>query len=84
MYYEQIDPWGESRADLRIALNTSLLAEINRDRDKRREPFTALDFMPFEIQGKDGNTNDADRKPKRKSMGLADWKRWKSEMGKAV
>lgn len=84
MYYEQIDPWGESRADLRVALNTSLLAEINRDREKKREPFTALDFMPFERQGKGDSTNDADRKPKRKSMGASDWQRWKQGLGKAV
>ena len=32
--------------DYRAALICSILAEINRDRKKRKKPFTPTDFMP--------------------------------------
>jgi hypothetical protein len=42
-----IEPFGDERADLRMAINTSMLANINRDANVRKQPFTELDFMPF-------------------------------------
>jgi hypothetical protein len=44
--YKQ-EPWGEQRADLRAAINTSVLANVNRNTKKKHEPFTPLDFMPY-------------------------------------
>lgn len=39
------DPWGESRADLRMGILASTIA--NRHRDSRREPrYTPQDFLP--------------------------------------
>ncbi len=32
--------------DYRAALVCSILAEVNRDRKKRKKPFTPADFMP--------------------------------------
>lgn len=45
--YFSLEPWGEERADLRIAQLTALTANINRDSTRRPTPFTAMDFMPF-------------------------------------
>ena len=51
MAYDQLEPFGERRADLRMAVLASLIANANRDPDKRREPFTPADFMPrFEAE----------------------------------
>jgi flagellar basal body rod protein FlgC len=35
----------EKRADARAALIASILANVNRDRKKRKKPFTLEDFM---------------------------------------
>jgi hypothetical protein len=45
--YYRVEPWGEQRADMRSAQVASTLANINRDRKLRPEPFTLLDFMLF-------------------------------------
>ena len=45
MAYERIEPFGETRADLRVGMLTSLTANINRK--KGATPFTPQDFMPF-------------------------------------
>lgn len=51
MAYASIEPFGEERADLRMAIVAALIANANRDPDKRREPFTPADFMPhFEAE----------------------------------
>lgn len=44
--YAEVDPFGESRADLRAATVASLIANVNRDRKKRSRPYTVNDFMP--------------------------------------
>lgn len=44
LYYQK-EPWGEERADLRVAQLTALTANINRA--KGQKPFQAIDFMPF-------------------------------------
>jgi hypothetical protein len=43
----QLNPWGEMRADLRVAIGHALFAEANRDRNKRPAPYGARDFMPY-------------------------------------
>jgi len=47
--YEELfalDPWDESRADLRTAIVAATLANINRD-PKKGKPFRPVDFMPY-------------------------------------
>lgn len=43
----RINPWGQDRADLRSAIVASLIANAHRDTKKRRQPFSADDFMPY-------------------------------------
>lgn len=43
----RIDPWGEERGDLRIAVLTSLMANVNRDSKKRSQPFKPRDFLIY-------------------------------------
>lgn len=45
--YAKVEPFGETRADYRIAMLTALTANINRDAKTRPEPFEVADFMPF-------------------------------------
>ena len=45
MAYYEIDPWGEERADLRMGIMASVIANTNRDPKKSR-PYKARDFMP--------------------------------------
>ena len=42
-----IDPWGEERADLRSAITSYVLAEVNRNPKKKSSPFKPKDFMPY-------------------------------------
>ncbi len=46
MAFYRVEPFGERRADLRMAIVASLIANANRDPGKRREPYTVDDFMP--------------------------------------
>lgn len=45
--YEQIEPFGEFRSELRHGQMMALHANLNRDSKNKPEPFTALDFMNF-------------------------------------
>lgn len=47
MAFARIEPFGEQRADLRMAIQAALLANIHRDKKKRHEPYKAAEFMPF-------------------------------------
>lgn len=47
MVYDSIEPFGEYRAELRHGQAMAMMANLNRDSDKRPEPFTARDFMNF-------------------------------------
>jgi hypothetical protein len=47
MAYASIEPFGEERADVRAGIIASVIANVNRDRKKRPEPFSVQDFMPF-------------------------------------
>lgn len=44
--YFGMEPFGEERGDLRIAMLTALTANINRD-PKKGKAFEPIDFMPF-------------------------------------
>lgn len=50
MAYASIEPFGEERADLRIAINTCVLANINRG--KKTPPYKPEDFMPYFDRGR--------------------------------
>jgi hypothetical protein len=53
------DPFGEWRADLRIAQLVALTANIHRDEKKRKEPFSYRDFMPFDqVQQVEAKSDD--------------------------
>ena len=43
MALDQIDPWGEERADLRAAMIASTIANVHRD--PKKKAFTFGDFM---------------------------------------
>lgn len=43
---EGIEPFGETRADLRMAILATVIAEQQRDRKQRPRPYTPEDFMP--------------------------------------
>lgn len=45
--YNEVEPFGEFRSELRHGQQMALVANINRDSDKKPEPFTADDFMNF-------------------------------------
>jgi len=45
--YYSIEPFGEFRSELRHGQQMALTANLNRDSEKRPEPFTAVDFMNF-------------------------------------
>lgn len=44
--YAAIEPFGEDRADLRMGILASVIANASRDPDKRPKPFEPKDFMP--------------------------------------
>jgi hypothetical protein len=43
--YAGMEPFGETRADLRIATVAAFFAEANRDRKQRRKPYTVGEFV---------------------------------------
>jgi hypothetical protein len=47
MAFAKLEPFGEQRADLRMAIQAALLANIHRDKKRRSEPYKPADFMPF-------------------------------------
>ncbi len=44
--YAELEPFGEERADLRMAILASLIANTNRDPKKKSTPYEVNDFMP--------------------------------------
>jgi hypothetical protein len=46
MAYAELEPFGEERADLRSATVAAVIANANRDRKKRPQPYKVSDFMP--------------------------------------
>ena len=47
MDYDQIEPFGEMRSELRNGILCALIANIKRDPDARPEPFRAVDYMSY-------------------------------------
>lgn len=47
MAYYQLEPFGPLRDDRRAGEVAAMVANVNRDRKHRREPFTWLDFFPL-------------------------------------
>lgn len=46
MALDAIEPVGDRRLDVLAAIQMALIANINRDRKKRKNPYSAADFMP--------------------------------------
>ena len=46
MAYARLEPFGEERADLRMAILAALIANVNRDPKKKSSPYEVSDFMP--------------------------------------
>lgn len=46
MAYAEVEPFGEERADLRSGIIASTVANTARDPKKRKQPYTADEFMP--------------------------------------
>lgn len=46
MAYAQLEPFGQGREDTRAGVIASLIANANRDTDKRSTPFGPEDFFP--------------------------------------
>jgi hypothetical protein len=44
--YSNLEPWGALADDFRAGQICATLANVNRDTDRKREPFNAADFMP--------------------------------------
>lgn len=44
MAYSRLEPWGEDRDDLRMAIVASTIANTNRG--KNQKPYKPADFMP--------------------------------------
>ena len=44
-HYDLIDPFGEWRSDYRSAEIVTMLANVNRDAKKRKEPYRVSDFI---------------------------------------
>lgn len=51
MAHYEIEPWGEIVADLRHGTATALHANLNRDAEKRPEPYRAEDFIHWRDKG---------------------------------
>jgi len=47
MAFYAVEPFGEIRQELRHGQHLSLMANINRDAEKKKEPFSAADFMNY-------------------------------------
>jgi hypothetical protein len=43
--FATLEPLGEQRADVRAAAQMALLANLHRDRKRRRKPFALSDFL---------------------------------------
>ncbi|MFI5223667.1 MAG: DUF4035 domain-containing protein [Nitrospirales bacterium] len=43
--YAELEPFDEERADMRVAMLASVLANVNRDSKKKKEPYKIEDFM---------------------------------------
>ncbi|WP_425199362.1 phage tail assembly protein T [Paraburkholderia tuberum] len=56
MAFSQVEPFGSHYDDLRAGVIASMLANVNRNTKVRREPFDALDFIPWNDHHRDAET----------------------------
>lgn len=62
--YSELDPFGEERADLRMGILASVMANVHRDTSKRPRPYQADEFMPkFGEQAADVTASRSSSKP---------------------
>jgi hypothetical protein len=86
--YAGIEPFGETRADIRIATVAALLAEANRDRKQRRKAFSVGEFValfrggasarhsPDSLSGAQTAVLDQDALERKKAALWANFKAW--------
>lgn len=60
MAYYQLEPFGETVADIRHGIATSLLANINRDEKTKPQPFIPDDFIPWNSENDDRGDDQGD------------------------
>ncbi len=65
--YDRLEPIGEPRADFRMAVLTSLIANVNRDPEKAKEPFEPSDFA---WRGPDSLVKPLTEEQKQKQLAL--------------
>lgn len=53
MAFAEIEPFGSHYDDLRAGTIATMLANVNRNHEKRREPWGALDFIPWNEHHRD-------------------------------
>lgn len=86
----KINPWGENRADLRLAILCALLANINTDPKKRSKPWSFRDFMPYmqmtpaELEAEVGDRIQAALAEFKGARSGASLKKWRSERRRSV
>ena len=74
--YAGMEPFGETRADIRIATLAALFAEANRDRKRRRKAFSVGEFVEL-FRGQTAHDCAPPQDPDRKKAELwANVKAW--------
>ena len=74
--YAGMEPFGETRADIRIATLAALFAEANRDRKRRRKAFSVGEFVEL-FRGQTAHDCAPPQDPDRKKAELwANLKAW--------
>lgn len=58
MAYYELEPFGDHVADLRHGVATSVLANINRNREVHPEPFHVEDFIRWRDTGRQDEGNE--------------------------
>lgn len=46
MIFDSVEPIGDRRSDWQFAMLAAMIANVNRDRKKRSQPYTPNDFVP--------------------------------------
>lgn len=46
MAFAALEPFGDERADLRMGILASVIANVNRDPKRRAQPYEPKDFLP--------------------------------------
>ncbi len=56
--YYNMEPWGTEVEDWRAGMIASVIANVNRDPKKRKEPYGPDDFVPKRVQEIEQQTPD--------------------------